>query len=281
VSDPDQLLLDGMPARLYAATPARLATFADCPRRYRLAYLDRPTPVRGPARGATSVGASVHNALARWWDLPRARRTPRAGGELVTTGWIDEGFRDAAQSRAARGRARDQVHDYLTGLDPDHEPVAVERTVAVRTSHASLWGRVDRLDDRGEEGLVVVDYKTGRRPLTDEDARDSVALAVYAAASTATVHRPCRRVELHHLPTGTVAAWDHTDASLATHLDRADALAARLDDLDRRHPRMSPDERREAFPAVVAAHCGACEMRPACGPGQAVPARAPWDGVVD
>jgi len=279
VSDPDQLLLDGMPARLYAATPARLSTYLDCPRRYRLGYLDRPSPVRGPARGGTSVGASVHNALARWWDLPRSRRTPRAGAELVVNGWIDEGFRDQAQSQAARRRARDQVHDYLAGIDPDHEPVAVERTVAVRTPHASMWGRVDRLDDRGEDGLVVVDYKTGRWTPTDEDARNSLALAVYAAASAATVHRPCRRVELHHVPTGTVAAWEHTAASLVEHLDRADALAAHLDDLDRRHPRMSPDQRREEFPAVVAPHSGSCELRPACGPGQAVAARAAWDGV--
>src|SRR3954470_7228 len=270
-----------MPDRLYAATPARLATYLDCPRRYRLGYLDRPIPGRGPVRGGTSVGASVHNALARWWDLPRSRRTPRAGADLVTSGWITEGFRDGTQSRTARDRARDQVHDYLCGIDPDHEPVAVERTVAVRTPHASLWGRVDRLDDRGDEGLVVVDYKTGRWTPTDQDARDSLALAVYAAASAATVHRRCRRVELHHIPTGTVAACEHTEASLGEQIGRADALAARLHDLDERHPHMSPDQRREEFPAVVGAHCATCDLRSSCGPGRAVPARPPWSGVPD
>ena len=38
-----QLTFDGMPEPLYPATPARLGTYADCPRRYRMAYLDRPT----------------------------------------------------------------------------------------------------------------------------------------------------------------------------------------------------------------------------------------------
>ncbi|NUS51060.1 MAG: recombinase RecB, partial [Nocardioidaceae bacterium] len=158
-----------MPERLYAATPARLSTYRDCPRKYRLAYLDRPAPVRTAGRGGTSVGASVHVALARWWDLPRARRTPEAGGTLLTGAWVDEGFRDTAQSAAARRRAAADVERYLAGIDPDHEPLAVERTVSVRTARASLWGRVDRLDDRAE-GQVVVDYKTGRRAPTEDDA---------------------------------------------------------------------------------------------------------------
>jgi hypothetical protein len=81
-----QPTLDGMPEPLYPATPARLGTYLDCPRRYRMAYLDRPTPPKGPPWGHNSVGAAVHNALARWWDLPRDRRTPQAGGALLVSG---------------------------------------------------------------------------------------------------------------------------------------------------------------------------------------------------
>jgi RecB family exonuclease len=268
-----------MPDRLYAATPARLATYLDCPRRYRLAYLDRPAPARTAARGGTSLGASVHTALARWWTLPLPRRTPEAGAALLAECWIAEGFRDAGQARAAQARTAVEVERYLTGVDPAHEPLAVERTVSVRTEHASLWGRVDRLDDRGEDGLVVVDYKTGRRQPSATDAGSSQALAVYAAGAAATFRRRCRRVELHHVPTGTVAAFEHDDASLEAHLRLADETAATLAGLDAAHPAMSPPERREAFPARVAPRCGSCEMRPSCGPGQSVPADPPWSGV--
>ncbi len=277
-----QPTLDGMPDRLYAAAPSRLTTYLDCPRRYRLGYLERPTPPKGPPWGHNSVGAAVHTALAKWWDLPRQRRTPAAGGALVVSSWLTAGFRDDEQLRGARERAREQVERYLADVDPDDEPIGIERTVTLRTPRAALWGRVDRIDDRGGEGVVIVDYKTGRSVLTVDDARTSVALAVYAAGAARTLHRACTRVELHHLPTGDVLAWDHTEESLGRHLRRADSVAAELGDLDERYKAgMSGPEADQAFPARVGPRCGWCDFRSVCRPGQAVPQRQPWAGVVE
>ncbi len=278
----EQPALDGMPDPLYPAAPARLTTYSDCPRRYRWAYLERPAPARS-AWGHTSVGAAVHTALARWWDLPRDRRTPEAGGSLVVGAWPEStasGFRDLGQSRAARERARAQVVRYLDGVDPDERPLAVERTVSVTTTHASLWGRLDRLDDRPGTGLVVVDYKTGRSEPTAGDARDSLALAVYAAAAARTLRRPCTRVELHHLPSGRTAGWDHTEHSLAAHLERADVLVAEIADREATYAGgVGVEEADALFPARVGPQCGWCDFRAVCAPGRAVPRRQPWDGL--
>lgn len=276
-----QLAFDGMPDRLYAASPARLTAYLDCPRRYRLAYLDRPTPSRGAPWARTSIGASVHTALARWWRLPRGRRTPAAGAALLDEAWLSDGFRDADQSQQALERSRGQVQRYLADVDPEHQPAGVERTVTVRTPRASLWGRVDRIDDRAG-GLAVVDYKTGRTAPTAEDARSSLALAVYAVAAARTLRRSCTRVELHHLPTGSVAGWDHATGSLDEQLRRADSVAAELATLDRHLGVVtSRAEADELFPARVGSRCGWCDVRSACGPGQAVPRQLPWAGVDD
>src|SRR3712207_7167102 len=70
-----------------------------------------------------------------------------------------------------------------------------------------------RSDQRGDE-LVVVDYKTGRSVSTDDEARGSPALAAYVLGVRRTLRRPCRRVELHHLPSGTVAALDRKSTRL-------------------------------------------------------------------
>ena len=88
----------------------------------------------------------MHNALARWWSLGRADRTPASAGRLIDTGWIGEGFRDDAQSDRARLRARGLVEGYVASLDPDDEPVGCERTVGTRTQTLALSGRVDRID---------------------------------------------------------------------------------------------------------------------------------------
>jgi putative RecB family exonuclease len=273
----DALPLTGL-RRLFACTPARLAAF-DCPRRYRLTYLDRPAPAKGPPWAHNTLGAVVHLALHRWWSLPTGRRTPDQGGWLVERNWTADGFRDSAQSARWRSTARRWVTEYLTTVDPAVEPLGVERTVAARTDHLAVSGRADRIDDRDGE-LVVVDYKTGRHPPTESDARSSTALALYALATAGVFRRPCRTVELHHVPTGVVARIEHSDAGIARHVGRAEATAA--DIVAATDTLAGGADGDEVFPARPGPGCGWCDFRRICPPGRtASPQRDPWAGLAE
>jgi RecB family exonuclease len=274
----EQLGFEGMPTRLITCTPSKLTAYEDCPRRFRMTYVDRPAPPKGPPWAHTSLGAALHNALRSWWGLARSRRTPEVARALVHASWISEGFRDVEQQVEVRERATGWVESYLHTVDPAAEPVGVERTVATKTATLAFSGRIDRLDDRGGE-LVVVDYKTGRSELTTDDARGSAALALYSIATARTMRRPCRAVELHHLPTGTVHRWEHTEESLARHLHRAEQTAA---DMVRAQEAMAggaaPDE---AFPPRPGRQCSWCDYRKVCTAGrQAAPELEPWAAVM-
>jgi RecB family exonuclease len=292
----DAQVLEGMPRRLFAATPTRLTAWVDCPRRYRFTYLDsRP---RGAPWAHSSMGAAAHNALRDWWNEPMDERTPDTAVALVRRRWLTDGFRDQAQSRQWREVVAAATGKYVAGLDPSDEPVGVERTVATKTSRLALSGRVDRIDERiaddGGRELVVVDYKTGRRPSTVEDARSSLALAVYVAGARRTLHLPSRRVELHHVPTNTVVGFEHTDASLARQLARADEIGdeaslaqaawqetlqsraedAKAGDLD------AVDAIDEVFPPRPSAACSWCDFRSSCPDGQqSSQSLVPWAGL--
>jgi hypothetical protein len=279
-----QLGFEGMPARLYPCTPSRLTAWLDCPRRYRMIYLDRPPPSKGPPWAHNSLGASVHNALAGWWKLPQPERTAEAAGDLLERGWIGEGFAGPEQSAWYRDDARRMVEGYVSGLDPLDEPLGVERTVATRTGKIAVSGRVDRLDERpaadGAE-LVVVDYKTGRHLLSTDDARSSLPLALYALAAERVMRRRCRRVELHHLPSGNVVAWEHSDEALMRMLRRAEEIGAECAAADERFRAGLPEERYdEVFPPNPRSACGWCDYLRHCPEGRAaaVP-RKPWDGL--
>ena len=261
-----------MPAPLYAASPSKLLAFLDCPRRYRLQYLDRPAPEKRRQRAHTSLGNAVHNALRDWWDLPE--RTPAAGAGLVDRAWIDVGFRDGQQSREWRERMRAAVSAYLVDVDPASQPAGIERTVSFVSGDLRMSGRVDRLDDRDGE-LVVVDYKTSRVPPTDDDARTSLALGLYAAAVWKMFRRRTLRVELHHVPSGTVAAHEHTPESLTRKVEQARSIArdARRADLDF----IELGEASELFPPRPGPLCGWCDLRAHCPEGQAAgPEKSDW-----
>lgn len=297
----EQLGFEGMPRRLYPCTPSRLNTWLDCPRRYRMTYLDRPQPVKGLPWAHNSVGAAAHNALAAWWRLPVHERTVPMAGTLLIRGWLTEGFRDSAQSVSWRDRTRGMVEEYVSRLDPADEPAGVERTVATKTDVIAVSGRIDRLDFRESGTLAVVDYKTGRRPLTSDDARGSLALALYAIASSRVLRKPCHTVELHHLPTGEVASWEHTDASLGRHLGRAEQIATECADADEAYKtRLAPGREKiqkkvpvqgaqvehEQFDAVFPPRpgplCGWCDYARHCPEGQqAAPKKEPWAALGD
>jgi len=288
--------LDGMPRKLFTCTPTRLDTWLSCPRRYRFSYLDRRQ--KGLPWAHNSVGSSVHNALRDWWSLPVDRRTAGSAEEIVARGWLTDGFRDDAQSAQWRDRAAAMTACYVDTLDPTDDPAGVERTVATATHGMALSGRVDRIDrrpsDDGGEELVVVDYKTGRRTLDIDDAKSSLALAVYVVATRRTMRTRSRRVELHHLPSGSIAAYDHSEESLERHLGRAEAiaeeasaaqslwheqLAARAEDAaDGDADAIEAID--AAFPASPGSMCSWCDFRRHCPEGRdAAPDEQSWAAV--
>jgi putative RecB family exonuclease len=276
VGQVEQLGFEGMPERLFVCTPSKLGAYADCPRRYRFSYVDRPMPQKGPPWAHNSLGASVHTALKNWYALPPARRVTEALPGLLKGTWVREGYRDDEQERAAFRQALGWLEAYLGGIDPAVEPMGVERVVAVKTSMLAFNGRVDRIDARGGE-LAIVDYKTGRSGLDADDARGSQALALYAYAASRVFRRPCRRVELHHLPTGTVAAHEHSPEALERQVARAedtarDIRAAEKAVADGRDP-------DEAFPTTPGPMCTWCDFRKVCPAGASAPAKDPWAGV--
>ena len=273
----EQTTFAGMPTPLYSGSPSRLLAYLDCPRRYRMQYLDRPRPQARPQRAHTSVGIATHNVLRDFWDLPASQRTPAGVAELVRTSWIDVGFRDPEQSAAWRLRVRDAVTDYLRSSDRDNQPVGIERSVSLKTDEVAITGRIDRLDDRDGE-LVVVDYKTGRKVPTDDDARTSLPLALYAVASSRMFRRPCHRVELHHVPSGTVAVHEHTDDSLARKVAEAESIASDLRRADADHKQVGVESTR--FEPRTSAICSWCDYRAHCPEGQQMgPEKSDWAGL--
>jgi RecB family exonuclease len=277
---PEQLGFDGMPERLFVCTPSKLGSYADCPRRYRYSYVDRPTPPKGPPWAHNSLGASVHTALKNWFALPVDRRVPGALPSLLKSTWVREGYRDVEQERATYQSALQWLESYVATLDPQEEPLGVERVVATKTAVLAFNGRADRIDSRvGDEGAeaVIVDYKTGRTGLDADDARGSMAMALYAWAAQRTFRRPCYRVELHHLPTGTVAAHEHTEESLARQVRRAEDTARDIMAAEKAVAAgADPDVE---FPTNPGSLCSWCDFRKSCPAGADAPAKEPWASV--
>ena len=279
VTEPEQLGFerDAAPAVRRDAVPAERVL--DCPRRYRLTYLDRPTPAGArPGRTTRSARSCTRAAPLVAAVLTRADAGRRRAA-ASTRNWQSDGFRDDAAvgvlARPARALGR-----ALPGRDRSGRRAGRGRAHG-RCHDRSGWqlsGRVDRIDDRGGE-LVIVDYKTGRK---EPDRRRCPRLAgagpVRTGARADACAATCRRVELHHLPTGRVAAWEHTEESLARQVARAEATA---DDIVAATDTLASGARpRRGVPACPDAELLVVRLPPALPEGQAAsPSLDSWAGL--
>lgn len=274
----EQLGFDEMPVPLRPVTPAKLDTFDSCPRKFRFTYIDRPAPSRGAPWAHTGIGSAVHAVLRAIWDTPRERRSVDAVLRDLRAMWPTAGFRDGEQSRRALQIMSDQLAQYVAEhVDFDAQPRGIERTVGAPHGDLAISGRIDRVDELADGSLVVIDYKTGRAVPTDDEARASMQLAVYAVAVERTFRAPCARVELHHIPTGVIAAADISPQTRQRQMRRA---ADTADDIDRAKQQLAagtaPDE---AYPARVGTACGFCDFWAHCAEGRQIPLRDPWFAV--
>lgn len=265
-------------ASYYKASPSKLNAWLDCPRRFKFVYVERRRTTKQWAH--FSFGTTVHNALKKWWELPVPLRRPENVAHLVDNSWVESGYRDSDQSAAWRARAEDMVTSYVTHVDPSIEPRAQEMNVSLLTGALTVSGRIDRLDER-EGQLVVVDYKTGKAVSTEDEARSSMALAIYAGGVAYRYKQPVGPVELHHVPSNTIVRWQHTQESLDRQLRRADAIGCEARDAER----AVVDDASivdELFPPSTGPLCGYCDFRELCPEGTAATEeREPWAGLAD
>lgn len=251
-------------------SPTRLDAWLDCRRRYRFQYVDRLPADGGWAH--RSMGTAIHAALRDWFDIGSVRRSPQDAAGLVRMHWSSRGFRDAGHSALWLDAAAAMAQRYLHGRATPN-PHSRERTLGALGTHVSITGRIDRLDEcpPGDE-LVVVDYKTGRRAPTDDDARSSRTLALYALMVQRSLGRPAFEVQLHHIPTGAVATHRHSAESLQRQFDRADSIGRDIAEAE-------ACGSAAAFPPSVGPLCGWCDFHDRCPEAQGLPAQPRWAGL--
>jgi RecB family exonuclease len=164
---------------------SQLGTYADCPLRFAFSY---PLRARTPAGLWADFGSLVHGVLAEFLNPEIAG--PRTWDRLVEIAedhWTD----DIAPYRPQREEARRDLFDMLrqwfdAEVDDQRPPVlATELKFTVEVGPHQLTGAIDRIDRTEDgEGVEIVDYKTGSRVPTDEEAADDIQLAVYHLAAS-------------------------------------------------------------------------------------------------
>jgi RecB family exonuclease len=177
--------------------------------------------------------------------------------ELFRRLWVRDGFRGKEEQQRERERGADALRAWYGRTDTTVVPHATELGLQAAWGDVVLKGRLDRLDPDpgGGRGLVVVDYKTGRRPVSQETADADEALTIYAALVERRLGRPVTRMVLDYVVAGTQVVTERPPEVLARRLDDILATAATLKADQEFAPRTGP-------------WCAGCDLLRRCSAGQ-------------
>jgi hypothetical protein len=238
-----------------------------CHAKYRLEYIDKIGKFFHRARAGHAFGHSLHRALDAFHNA--------GGAEAVTAEnltasleqvWIAKGYSNTEQETAYREeglRILTEYHAAATAAaarteQPEAPPppttLWTEKTLRMDLSpDVALSGRIDRVDEYADGALEIVDYKSGRETVTEEDVKNSLALSIYQLLVKDKY--PDRRVfsTLVALRTGARASAELDDAERGDLAPTSQEIGEEIRTKD-----------WEDVQPVVNDHCPYCDFLPHC-----------------
>jgi putative RecB family exonuclease len=179
-------------------SPSSASLYQECPRKWKFRYVDK---LADPPGEAALAGTFAHRVLELLLQLPAADRTVDNARKLARDTWPeiahdpDFGALDLSdeQAKAFRWRGWLAVEGLWKLEDPCEVQVhATEHDISVSIDGVPFRGIIDRVDN-ADDGLIIVDYKSGKAPSKRFVGERLTQVLLYAAAmAELTGQRPIR-----------------------------------------------------------------------------------------
>jgi site-specific DNA-methyltransferase (adenine-specific) len=247
-----------LPKRL---SPGDLTDYSVCPRKV---WLRRGAHIRleGEPNATLMLGNAVHAALYLFFGLPPEQREPAAERlhACLRHAWREHCkpsfFASVEEERAYGQRALELLTTFALRFTTESVPLAREQWVTLKLPNGVVFrGKTDRVDGEvhpdSKGSLEVIDYKTGRVMLDDDEVADEPAAQMYLLATEQMYNRQVHRVRFIYLTYGQDARWEPEREDVELVRER---LLARTDE-------MLADRVFEPRPG---AHCARCVFSHLC-----------------
>jgi len=238
-------------------SPSKITTYLACPVKYKWTYVDDRGRWYLRSKSYYSFGTTLHKVLERFHD---------AGDTGVTTtdevlaayeeSWIDAGYGSAEEMAEAFGEGRQILERHVSEAitrPPEAKTIYVERQFRHDLGPFALLGRVDRVDEYPDGTLEIVDYKSGRQEVLEDEVRTDIAMSCYQLLLRRKFPDRPVRARIIALRTGSNAAAALSDEEL-DEFER-DIIALGQEILTEDYPELIP---------VFKPICTHCDFLPLC-----------------
>ena len=172
-------VLEGLQSRLSASA---VDTYERCGLQFKL---ERDWRLSAKPAAAMQYGAAIHRVLKTYFDSIALGR-PKTDDELIDLfrrDLVDSKILEPYQHELYENQGVEQLRDFLAAVRLRTPQVLhTEQSFEIRLGETVVAGRIDRIDQRPDGSVAIVDYKTGKAR-DQEDADESLQLSLYAIAA--------------------------------------------------------------------------------------------------
>ena len=162
---------------------SQIETFQICPLHYKLKYIHK-LPTEPTA--AISFGVSMHGAMRDFYKeiIEGAKPTNKIILKQLQNNWIGEGYKNKKHKDLFLEKGKKYLTEYLeNSFDRKILPVMMEEKFNFKLgSNLKIGGTFDRIDRLANDGIEIIDYKTGERVPTQKEVDKDLQLGVYSLA---------------------------------------------------------------------------------------------------
>ncbi len=233
--------------RILRLSPSAIESYSYCPLRFKL---ERDWNLPEEPGAAMQFGSAIHTALMGYFDAQRKGKSLDA--ETVIASFLDEFAKakidEPLQRELFEQKGRRQLAAFLNSraAKPHGHVAMIEQRIELNIAGAKVTGRIDRVDE-DEDGLTVIDYKTGR-PKNQKHADDSLQLSIYALGLN--TGKPVKAVVFENLEDGSTVIATRNSRQLSKAQEEVSEAAENI--------------RAGKFDPKTGFHCNWCAYRALC-----------------
>ena len=247
------------PPRKPEFSPTRIRTFLSCPFMYRLEYVEKVGRFYHKARAGFTFGSTLHQALQTFHEDGGSAvvSAPELIAKMETV-WQSQGYESAeheAEHKVEAVKILETYHAASEARAGATKPFLIEKMLKWDVGLFVLTGRIDRIDEHLDDGaLEIVDYKSGRRSVSQDDVKTALAMSVYQLLAKR--NNPDRRVyaTIHALRGGVTASAAYSD----------EEMVALEDDLRGIGTQILETDFEAVQPVPLPKECPYCDFLPLC-----------------
>ncbi|MCB0826110.1 MAG: PD-(D/E)XK nuclease family protein [Armatimonadetes bacterium] len=164
-------------------SPSKMTTYLACPTKYMWTYIDSRGKWYLRSKSYYSFGTSLHSVLQRFHDSgDKGVTTTAEAVAALEESWVQAGYESQEQMMQALGEGKEIVEKYVEeslAAPVTAKTLFVEKMFRRDLGSFVLIGRVDRIDEREGGDIDIVDYKSGRSGVNEDDLRNDLAMSAY------------------------------------------------------------------------------------------------------